>query len=131
MTQPCQNPELIPAFHSAGATPTSAFAVFNTAVEMLSDLPEDRETLVGFLTDIGIRGVPSSGEHCVLAQYVRSVTWPDDDIDVLVSGGTFYVGVGVDMEFLWGMPAHLVQFVDAYDRGEYPELSISDSGVEE
>lgn len=130
MTQPCSNSGAEFIAPAGGVAHDTAHDVFTTAVEMLRDLPEDRDALVGLLTDVGVRGVPSSGDRCVLAEYVRSVTWPEDDIELLISSGVLYVSKG-DTEHLWAMPRHLKDFTDAYDNNEYPALSYADSGAEE
>lgn len=131
MTQPCSNSEPLPTFIAApGASRASATGAFLMAVDILEELPKERDVLVGLFKDLGLRGVQGSGEHCVLAEYVRHIVWPEDDVELAIMAGVLYVG-HADMEHTWTMPEHLTDFTVEFDRGDHPRLSIMDSGAEE
>ena len=66
----------------------------------------------------------------MLAEYLRGIVWPEDDIELALLAGALYVGHGA-MEYVWEMPAHLVDFTTDFDNGVYPVLSIMDSWTEE
>ena len=111
-------PVLIPAPSPTMATATDCFLL---AVDTLMDLPTEQSALVGLFTDLGIRGVPSSGLRCVLAEYLQGVVDPAPGIALQMLASAMHVGFE-EIELIFNLPRHLQNFAHAFDDGEYPEL---------
>lgn len=99
----------------------SALSCFTNAIELLEDLPNDPDSIARLLEDVGVTGVPSSGETCVLAEYVRDVAWPEG-IKLSVIGMALAVEVSDKVEFVYNLSPHLYEFVKRFDGYEYPAL---------
>lgn len=111
-------PALIPATSTTIETATGAFML---AVETLKELPTKRKALVALLTDIGVRGVPYSGTHCVLAEYLRGVVWPGEGINLRMLAGALHMEFE-DIELIYNLSEYLTAFAFEFDCGDYPAL---------
>lgn len=113
-------PTLIPVPTTSADTVVGAFLL---AVDTLKDLPTERDVLVSLLTDLGIKGIPSSGTRCVLAEYVRAtLDMSDEGIGFSMMAGAMHMEWD-GIELIFNLPDHLRRFASAFDSGDYPQLS--------
>lgn len=96
--------------------------VFGQVVTTLGQLPRNANGIAEHLFALGHRGVRGSRSGCALGDYVRSkVDAAKHGVSVELDAGAVYVSKD-GFELNWRFPPHVAWFVNAYDRGHYPDL---------
>lgn len=113
-------PTLITVPPTTSATATDCFLL---AVDTLMELPTDVDVLAALLTDLGIRGVPSSGFRCVLVEYLHGVVDPAPGIILQMLSGAMHVAFE-NIEMIYNLPDSLRDFAKAFDNGKFPALCL-------
>jgi hypothetical protein len=88
--------------------------------EALDALPDTPGAIADLLVERGIKGKRDNEWECPAARYVKEAakpTAPNADVTVVTE-------IAVDGE-TWEIPDALNLFIDAFDKGEFPDLDVN------
>lgn len=90
--------------------------------QAIAELPDTADGIAEFLIEQECRGNREDGTCCPVARYLQGTgLFPDAFVDFnwIFSDGADYEGEGIEP------PPHIAEFVERFDRGEWPELDAN------